>query len=266
MTHSSRKGPNTPSNERLEFLGDSVLGLVTTEFIYQEYPDYDEGELTAIKSVVVSKPTLARLSHAVGLPRFLRVGRGISSQRQIPDSLQANVFEAVTAAIFLDGGIEAAKPFVLKGIVPEVKAVVENGHRQNFKSLLQQVAQRELRSTPAYRVLQERGPEHGKQFCVATVIRGQRYPAAWGDSKKDAEQRAAEKALHVLTRSRFQPRHDAGRALRSTRMAPQHGRPVRMGRRDGAPPPRQRAPAPSPPPHRDDDYGPAPEPMEDYED
>lgn len=260
LTHSSRKSPDNPCNERLEFLGDSVLGLVTTEYIYQKYPDYDEGELTAIKSVVVSKTTLSRVSHSLGLYRWLRVGRGIAARGGLPPSLLANVFEAIVAAIYLDGGMEAARPFILRFMVPEVDTVVENGHRQNFKSLLQQYVQREMHATPVYRVLQERGPEHGKQFCVAVVIRGQRYPAAWGASKKDAEQKAAERSLRSLTRSNFEshlerlvdapaPPPAARRGLHPhAGRPPRHPGPRDGGRRDGPPPsPRPRHPPPHPP-------------------
>jgi ribonuclease-3 len=198
LTHSSIKTDDNPSNERLEFLGDSVLGLVMTEFLYSYFHDHDEGELTQIKSVVVSTSTLAQESVRLKLPSYYNVGKGVTRKRDLPVSLMANVFEAVVAAIYKDGGFEAARRFVLRNLFHHVLAVVEDEHPKNYKSLLQQWAQKELNLTPTYRVISERGPDHLKHFEVVAVIGREAYKMGVGRSKKEAEQTAAEETLKVL--------------------------------------------------------------------
>lgn len=199
LTHSSIKTLDNPSNERLEFLGDSVLGLVMTEFLYNYYRDCDEGELTQIKSVVVSTATLASESERLNLHRYYNVGKGVTTRRRkLSASLLANVFEAVVAAIYRDSGLEASRRFILRNLFHKVLAVVANRHGQNYKSLLQQWAQRELNVTPTYRVVSERGPDHSKWFEVVAVIGERVYCSGGGRSKKDAEQLAAHESLRKL--------------------------------------------------------------------
>jgi ribonuclease-3 len=198
LTHSSIKTEENPSNERLEFLGDSVLGLVMTEFLYNYFQDRDEGNLTQIKSVVVSTTALAHESDRLGLSGFYNVGKGVTRRRNLPVSLQANVFEAVVAAIYRDGGLEVARRFILRNLYHHVLEVVENQHQRNFKSLLQQHAQKELNVTPTYRVVSEKGPDHLKHFEVVAVLGKQAYKSGVGQSKKEAEQSAAEETLKVL--------------------------------------------------------------------
>ncbi|MCZ6601545.1 MAG: ribonuclease III, partial [Planctomycetota bacterium] len=137
LTHSSIKTETVPSNERMEFLGDSVLGAIISQHLFQQYPDYDEGELSRIKSVVVSAPVLARESQRLRLTRYLFVGKGMSKQEKLPHSLLANAFEAIVAAIFLDRGMAATRKFVLGRLTSHIEAVVRNQHRRNFKSILQ---------------------------------------------------------------------------------------------------------------------------------
>jgi ribonuclease III len=201
LTHSSIKTEDNPSNERLEFLGDSVLGLVMTEFLYNYFQDQDEGELTQIKSVVVSTTVLAQESERLKLSTLYNVGKGVTRRRALPVSLQANVFEAVVAAIYKDGGLESARRFVLRNLFHHVLAVAENQHQKNYKSLLQQWAQKELNSTPSYRVLAERGPDHLKFFEVVAIIGKQVYRSGIGRSKKEAEQIAARDTLKILTQT-----------------------------------------------------------------
>lgn len=198
LTHSSIKTLDNPSNERLEFLGDSVLGLVMTEFLYNYFHNHDEGELTQIKSVVVSTTTLAAESDRLGLSDLYNVGKGVTRKRNLPVSLQANVFEAVVAAIYKDGGLEQARRFILRNLFHKVLAVVEDEHQKNFKSLLQQWAQKELNVTPTYKVISEKGPDHLKHFEVAAVVGKEIFKSGTGKSKKEAEQAAAEEALKVL--------------------------------------------------------------------
>jgi len=195
LTHASGANTRLASNERLEFLGDAVLGLVTCEQLYLRFPEYQEGELTKIKSVVVSRRTCARISKHLNLGDYLFLGKGMNIHAAVPASLLADVYESLVAAIYLDGGLEAASQFIIKYLGPEIDHVVEESHGGNFKSLLQQVAQRELGNTPQYQLLDEKGPDHSKCFKIAAVVGRHHYPAAWGRNKKEAEQKAAMNAL-----------------------------------------------------------------------
>ena len=198
LTHSSIKTLDNPSNERLEFLGDSILGLVMTEFLYNFFQDLDEGALTQIKSVVVSTSVLAAESERLGLDNLYNVGKGVSRKRKLPPSLLANVFEAIVASIYKDGGLEQARRFILRNIYHQVLAVADNRHQKNYKSLLQQWAQRELGLTPTYRVVSERGPDHLKSFEVIVVVGKKKYCMGSGTAKKEAEQEAARLTLEAL--------------------------------------------------------------------
>ena len=198
LTHASVADDRLASNERLEFLGDAVLGLVVCEELYRRFPDFLEGDLTRIKSVVVSRETCARVAERLNLVRHLNLGKGITEAPTLPASLVACALEAVIGAIYLDGGLEAARRFVLAHMDEEIERVRAGEHRRNYKSLLQQYAQHHLGATPQYEVLDEKGPDHAKAFEVAVVLRGRRFPSAWGPSKKAAEQRAAQEALQAL--------------------------------------------------------------------
>src|SRR3954465_7420047 len=195
LTHTSGANTRLGSNERLEFLGDAVLGLVTCEQLYLRFPDYQEGDLTKVKSVVVSRRTCARFSRALGLGEFLFLGKGMNGHAVVPASLLADVYESLVAAIYLDGGLGEARTFILRQLGPEIEAVAEEAHAGNFKSVLQQVAQREFNATPQYVLLDEKGPDHSKCFKIAAVIGRHTYAGAWGRNKKEAEQRAAMNAL-----------------------------------------------------------------------
>lgn len=197
LTHASGANSRLASNERMEFLGDAVLGLVTCEQLYLRFPEYQEGDLTKIKSAVVSRRACARFSAALGLGRFLLLGRGMNAQEMdsVPANMQADVFESLVAAVYLDGGLEAAKTFILKQLSAEIDEVVEGAAGGNYKSMLQQVSQREYNLTPQYLVLDEKGPDHSKCFKIAAVIGRHTHAGAWGRTKKEAEQRAAMNAL-----------------------------------------------------------------------
>lgn len=198
LTHASIAENRLVSNERLEFLGDAVLGLVICEELYNRFPNYLEGELTRIKSVVVSRETCAQVADRLGFVQHLSLGKGIIEAASLPASLAACAYESITGAIYLDGGLEPARRFILAHMNEEIDRVEAGEHRLNYKSLLQQHAQRDLGAPPNYEVLDEKGPDHAKAFEIAVTIRGRRYPSAWGPSKKAAEQRAAMEALRVL--------------------------------------------------------------------
>jgi ribonuclease-3 len=195
LTHASGADTRLASNERLEFLGDSILGLITCEQLFSRFPDYEEGDLTKIKSVVVSRRTCARISRNLNLGDFLFLGKGMHVHAAVPASLLADVFESLVAGIYLDGGLDEARRFVLRHIGPEIEEVADGAHAGNFKSLLQQVAQREFGATPQYQLLDEKGPDHSKCFKIAAAIGKSRYAPAWGRNKKEAEQKAAMNAL-----------------------------------------------------------------------
>jgi len=194
LTHASGANTRLMSNERLEFLGDAVLGLVCVEQLYTRFPEYQEGDLTKIKSVVVSRRTCARMSLEYGLGDFLFLGKGMHLHSKVPGNMLADVFESVVGAIYLDGGLDVAKAFILKYLSPEIESVAEGAHG-NYKSLLQQVAQREFGATPQYVVLDEQGPDHSKCFKMAVAVAKRHYSGAWGRNKKEAEQKAAMNAL-----------------------------------------------------------------------
>lgn len=203
LTHASVGTGKTSNNERLEFLGDAVLGVVVCEQIFELFPEYLEGEMTKIKSTVVSRQTCAEIARALELDKTLILGKGMRGA--MPSSLAAAALEAVIGAIFLDGGFEAARVFLRPLVRPLIDEAAESGHQHNFKSVLQQHAQQTLGTTPAYRILAEEGPDHAKCFQVCVELGGRRFEASWGNSKKKAEQDAAMIALRELGVLEAQP-------------------------------------------------------------
>lgn len=198
LTHASVAGCRQESNERLEFLGDSVLGLVCCEMIFALYPDLLEGEMTKIKSTVVSRQTCAVIARDLGLQKHLLLGKGMQTQRELPQSLAAAAVESVVAAVYLDAGLDAVRGFLRPLLEPMIRRAAASGHQENFKSVLQQHAQQNFSESPVYVVLDEKGPDHAKCFEIAVELAGKRYPATWGASKKQAEQQAAMNALNEL--------------------------------------------------------------------
>ncbi|MBC7835999.1 MAG: ribonuclease III [Phycisphaerales bacterium] len=198
LRHASIAESRVDSNERMEFLGDAVLGLVCCELIYRRYPTVLEGEMTKIKSTVVSRQTCANIARELGLEQLLTLGKGMQCHRVLPHSLAAAAFEAVIAAVYLDGGLVAATRFLEPLLMPLIERAEACGHQENFKSVLQQHAQTRLGGTPQYVVLDEKGPDHAKCFEVAVQIGARSFKPCWGQSKKQAEQQAALNALHEL--------------------------------------------------------------------
>lgn len=215
LTHSSIAPTRLESNERLEFLGDAILGAVVCEMLFQRFPDEPEGELTRIKSVVVSRTTCAKISGDLGLHDQVFIGKGLSGFNVVPSSVMAAVFESLIAGIYLDGGYGAAQAFVSRLVGSEIDRVVHSSHGKNYKSLLQQHAQKLLGQTPVYRIVDEKGPDHSKCFLIAAVVGGEEFAAAWGPNKKDAEQRAAENAwFQIQGRATPNASDGAGGALK----------------------------------------------------
>jgi ribonuclease-3 len=195
LTHASGANHRLVSNERLEFLGDAILGAIVCDMLFRRFPDYLEGDLTRIKSIVVSRRTCAKISQELGIDEFLIIGKGMGSQEQTPSSMMADVFESLIGAVYLDGGMEAARRFIVRHTGPEIDAAVDGQGGLNYKSNLQQVAQRQFGATPSYLLLDEKGPDHSKCFKISARIGSRSYAPAWGRNKKEAEQRAALNAL-----------------------------------------------------------------------
>lgn len=201
LTHASVARTRLESNERLEFLGDAILGAAVCEILYRQFPEETEGEMTRIKSAVVSRTTCARFSHQLELNRFLILGKGLGGFQSVPSSVMAAVFESLVGGVFLDGGYAAAFEFVKRMVQPEIERIVASAHGDNFKSLLQQYIQKTQSETPVYVLLDEKGPDHSKCFEIAVSLGDRQFVSAWGPNKKIAEQRAAENAwceLHGL--------------------------------------------------------------------
>ena len=195
LTHTSGANTRAASNERLEFLGDSVLGLVTCKLLYLRFPDYQEGDLTKVKSVVVSRKTCAQFSKEIGLGDFLFLGKGVSLYGEMPSNMLADVFEALVAAVFLDGGWDVARDFVQRFVDPEIERVARDAIGANAKSHLQHIVQRDYGGTPRYFLLDEQGPDHDKCFKVVAQVGDHRFPPGWGRTKKEAELKAALNAI-----------------------------------------------------------------------
>ncbi len=195
ITHASSSNTRLSSYERMEFLGDSILGFIVCEYLYQTQPDWLEGQLTKIKSVVVSRQTCARLGADLGLEEFLVVGKGIGNRGPVPTSLLANAFESIVAAIYLDGGMEPTKRFLMRFVPQQVDMAIAGDSDANYKSDFQQFAQKKFGLPPTYKMIGDRGPDHEKWFQVVALLGKQQFPPAWGRNKKEAEQRAAANAL-----------------------------------------------------------------------
>ncbi|MGB2810067.1 MAG: ribonuclease III [Sedimentisphaerales bacterium] len=198
LTHSSSADNRLSSNERIEFLGDSILALVICQTLFERHPRYLEGDLTKMKSMLVSRNTCAQIAGELGLQEFLKVGKGLASDRALTGSLAAGLLEAIIAAIYIDSGFGAARSFILRIFGPAINLADAEQDHGNFKSLLQQYAQQKFNTTPVYELLDEKGPDHDKCFECQVVFADRHFLSAWGRSKKEAEQKAAFNALAEL--------------------------------------------------------------------
>jgi len=198
FTHASGVETRLLSNERLEFLGDALLAAIICQTLFERFPGYLEGELTKMKSMLVSRRTCARVAKQLGLHHYLQVGKGMANSRALTGSLAAGMLEALLAVIYLDGGFEATRDFVLRSFSSFIETAQTERAQGNFKSLLQQYAQQQLDATPGYELLDEKGPDHDKCFESQVVIAERHFRSAWGTNKKDAEQKAAFNALLEL--------------------------------------------------------------------
>ncbi len=198
LTHPSLIDVTRVSYERLEFLGDAVLGLLVAEHLYRLFPDADEGELTRVKSSVVSRNALAHLGKRLRIIEHLRMAKGMHLQGPIPRSVQSNATEALIGALYCDAGIEKARAFVLEQLGSLIRRSSTKRPATNHKSLLQLHTQQLGLGTPTYEVLTTHGPDHERTFEVRALLSQRAFPSASGASKKKAEQRAAKNALREL--------------------------------------------------------------------
>ena len=200
LTHPSMIDMTHVSFERLEFLGDAVVGLVIGEHLYRLYPGADEGELTRIKSSCVSRTALGHLGRRLRVVDHLRMAKGMLHQGPIPRSVASNAAEALIGAIYLDGGIEVARQFVLRELGSFIRRGSTKRPATNHKSLLQIQTQELGLGTPSYEVLSVSGRDHERTFEVRARLGKRTFPPASGPNKKRAEQRAAKNALRALGR------------------------------------------------------------------
>lgn len=209
ITHSSYAYESQPSevinNEVLEFLGDSVLGLIIAGYIYRSYPNLTEGELSKLKSAAASTSALTDFAKKIKLDKNILLGKGEEkSGGRKKRTILAGAFEALVAAIYLDGGLEEARKFLLEFLNPYFNEIkVRKFQVDNYKSALQEFLQKENLPTPVYKIVTEKGPDHRKSFVVEVISENKSLAKAKGYSKKNAEQRAAQKALKSLLGKRI---------------------------------------------------------------
>lgn len=203
LTHKSyaneRYKTKSGDNERLEFLGDSVLGIVVSRLLYDDFPDYDEGILTRYKSQLVSGATLNRIAKELKIGRFILLGKGeeASGGRRHASNLLC-ALEALIGAIYLDGALKAASRFIRNVFEPEIRLVKEGKGSKDYKSMLQQIALKRYKATPTYKIISEIGPDHKKHFIVEVLILGKRRGIGSGPNKKISEQASAKEALSSM--------------------------------------------------------------------
>lgn len=202
LTHKSFLGGNgehSECNERMEFLGDTVLEVVISSFLYMKYPKYTEGQLSKLKAVVVSRSTLAICARELELGNFIRFGAGETATggSQKPSNL-ANALEALIASVYLDAGLDKAREFILDVFKDKVYELDGDELKRDYKTALQEYWQAGSRKPPVYIVIAETGPDHDKRFEIEVQLAGEPYGSGIGRNKKEAEQKAAEKALETI--------------------------------------------------------------------
>ena len=191
-------GSNLSHNERLEFLGDAVLELVVTDFLYKKYPNYTEGELTAIRSALVNAIIISEVALQVGMNDYLLLSKGEAKDNgKARQYILANTYEAYVGAVYLDQGYNVVNKFVTATLLPHTEEIVAKKLWRDAKSLVQEKAQEFVGVTPAYKVLHESGPDHDKHFTVGILFGPNLIAEGKGKSKQEAEQKAAEMALKV---------------------------------------------------------------------
>ncbi len=208
LTHRSYRNENpgweTPHNERLEFLGDAVLELTVTEELYNRFPDEDEGKLTSIRAALVNYQLLAKAGSAIALEKSVLLSRGEAKDTgRAREVIIANAMEALIGALYLDGGMPAAKAFVTSFVMNNLHEIMKTGSHRDPKSTLQEMTQAKRKMTPSYRVISETGPEHNKIFKVSVYFENEFVAEGEGYSKQEAEVEAAKKAIETLEKKKL---------------------------------------------------------------
>ncbi len=187
------------SNERLEFLGDAVLELIVSAFLYHRYSAQSEGTLTALRAKIVQTKTLAKIAKNLGIPKILKMSKGeAESGGRNNESLLADTFEAIIGAIYLDQGLNKAAEFIKHHLFSQLETILNSEELNDYKSLLQELAQAQKMGTPLYTILSESGPDHQKTFTAAVLLNNQTLGQGSGRTKQLAEQQAAKVALEKL--------------------------------------------------------------------
>jgi len=191
-------GTGMSHNERLEFLGDAVLELIVTDFLYKKYPGYTEGELTALRSALVNAITISEVASKLGMNDYLLLSKGESKDNgKARQYILANTYEALVGAIYLDQGYKTVESFIAKTLLPHTEEIVSKKLWRDAKSLVQEKAQEFVNVTPSYKVLHETGPDHDKHFTVGICFGRELIAEGKGKSKQEAEQSAATNALKI---------------------------------------------------------------------
>lgn len=187
------------SNERLEFLGDSILSFIISAHLFATYPEFDEGILTNLRSLVVNTKSLAKSAEILNFGQYLKLSRGEEeSNGRSNESILANTFEAFIGALFLDQGIDAARMFLTEIIIPKIDEYVQKKVFKDPKSLLQEYVQSKKQNSPLYKVLDEKGPAHAKIFTIGVFVEEQQLGTGVGHSKQEGEELAAKEALEKI--------------------------------------------------------------------
>ena len=191
-SYANESDGNIDNNEKLEFLGDSVLGLVVSDYLYRSLTDKNEGDLARIKSFVVSEESLAEIARGTKVDNFILIGKGEEySGGRSKKAILADCMEAIIGAYYLDSGFKASRSFILKYLIPEINKVLENRHKKDYKTLLQEYVQKRFKSYPRYLLVKKTGPDHDRTFWIDVEIEGNKYGPGKGKNKKEAEQNAA---------------------------------------------------------------------------
>jgi ribonuclease III len=206
LTHRSYLNENpdwpVPHNERLEFLGDAVLELIVTEFLFEKYPDFNEGLLTGIRAALVNHSMLLRVSKDIGFVSRVFLSKGESKgSEKAKESIFANAVEALIGAIYIDQGYEKSEEFIKKFVLKNLDMVMEQKLYRDPKSILQEIAQEKFSITPRYEIIEENGPDHHKRFLVGAYLDNKLIAKGEGDSKQDAEREAASNSLKEIEKN-----------------------------------------------------------------
>lgn len=198
-SYANESDDDIDNNEKLEFLGDSVLGLVVSEYLFKSLPEKAEGDLARIKSFVVSEDSLETIAKLLKVDNYILIGKGEEySGGRNKKAILADAMEAIIGAYYLDSGFKSAKQFILKYIIPEINKVLENKHKKDYKTLLQEHVQKKYKTYPKYNLVKRTGPDHDKTFWIEVQINDMRFGPGEGKNKKVAEQNAAGIAYREL--------------------------------------------------------------------